>query len=96
MRLAGSHSAPRPAVLMYFGRLSEFLSMTSEQVAVTDAPDTLGQLLQRLRCRGGAWAYELDERQVLLTVDGRYAQPSERIQPGAEIGLHSRRSIFEA
>ena len=84
------------AELMYFGRLSEFLRVTSEKITITDERDTLGRLLQHLRCRGGAWAYELAEHQVLFTVDGVCAQPSCRIQAGVEIGLFSRKSIFEA
>lgn len=82
--------------LVYFGRPSEFLMMTSECIVVPEQIITLGQLLNRLRKRGDRWAYELDDSHVICTVDQRAAIPAEVIADGDEIGIFSMRSLFEA
>ena len=81
--------------LVYFGRPSEFLMMTSECMVVPEQIITLGQLLNRLRKRGDRWAYELDDSNVICTVDQKTAIPAEAIADGDEIGIFSRRSLFE-
>ncbi|MFH2134140.1 MAG: hypothetical protein ABII81_03055 [Pseudomonadota bacterium] len=82
--------------IMYIGRPSEFLLMTSEQMDIPDAVPTLQQVLCRLRERGARWAYELDERHVMCTVNRAPAVLSDRLAEGDEIGIHSRKSIFES
>ena len=81
--------------VLYFGRPSEFLLTTSEQLAVPDAVPTLQHVLDRLRERGARWAYELDARHVMCTVNLLPAVPSACLVSGDEIGIYSRKSIFE-
>ena len=83
-------------LIMYFGRVSEFLVVTSERMAIPDGIYTLEQLLKKLRTRKGRWADELDGMQIVCTVDGKPAVLSDTIGAGAEIAIHSRKSIFEA
>lgn len=81
--------------VMYFGRASEFLLMTSEQLEIQDSIFTLNQMLGSLRNRGDRWAYELDDRHVICTVGHKAAMLSDAIQNGDEIGIYSRKSLFE-
>lgn len=81
--------------IMYFGRASEFLQMTLERMVIPDEGYTLEQVLSNLRKRDGRWAYELDDRHVVCTVDGKSAMLTGAIKPGAEINIFSRKSIFE-
>lgn len=81
--------------IMYFGRPSEFLLMTSERMDVPEGVTTLNQVLGRLRNRGERWAYELDEGCVICTVNRNPAALSDMIDGGDEIGIFSSKSIFE-
>jgi molybdopterin converting factor small subunit len=81
--------------IMYFGRTSEFLMMTSERMGIANETDTLKQVLNRLRERGGRWAYELDDRHVICTVNGKTAALSDTIAVGEEMGIFSRKSWDE-
>lgn len=81
--------------IMYFGRASEFLQMTLERMVIPDEGYTLEQVLSNLRKRDGRWAYELDDRHVVCTVDGKSATLSGTIKSGVEINIFSRKSIFE-
>ena len=81
--------------ILYIGRPSEFLLMTSEQMDVPQAALTLQHVLCRLRERGARWAYELDGRHVICTVNRTPATLSYRLKEGDEIGIHSSKSIFE-
>jgi len=80
--------------IMYFGRTSEFLMMTSERVAIPAGGCTLGQLLGNLYKRGDRWADELDDRYLVCTVNGREAHLFDTIAAGNEVCLSSTRSIF--
>lgn len=82
--------------IMYFGRTSEFLMMTSERMVIPSGRYTLGQLLCSLYKRGDRWVDELDDSHLMCTVNGREARLFDTIAPGAEICLSSRKSIFEA
>ena len=82
--------------LMYFGRVSEFLLVSSERVVIPDENYTLEELLKKLRKRGGRWADELDARQVVCTVGGKVVALSDTLRIGDEIDICSRKSIFEA
>lgn len=82
--------------IMYFGRTSEFLMMTSECMVIPTGRYTLGQLLCGLYKRSDRWAYELDDSHLICTVNGRDARLCDTIRPGEEICLFSRKSIFEA
>jgi hypothetical protein len=82
--------------IMYFGRASEFLMVTSERMVIPVGSYTLGQLLCSLYKRGERWAYELDDSHLMCTVNGRNAGLFDTIAPGAEICISSRKSIFEA
>jgi molybdopterin converting factor small subunit len=81
--------------VMYFGRLSDFLMMTSERIVILDEPFTLRQMLNELCARGERWAYELDENYVMCTVNQESAMLSDSIKVGDEIGIFSRKSDFE-
>ncbi|MFA5824967.1 MAG: MoaD/ThiS family protein [Gallionellaceae bacterium] len=81
--------------IMYFGRPSEYLLMTSECMDIPDGTSTLRQILNRLRKRGDRWAYELDDNHVICTVDLKAAALSDTIADGDEIGIFSSKSIFE-
>lgn len=82
--------------IMYFGRTSESLMMTSERMAIPAGRYTLGQLLCSLYKRGDRWVDELDDSHLMCTVNGRDAGLFDTIKPGAEICISSRKSIFEA
>jgi molybdopterin converting factor small subunit len=81
--------------IMYFGRTSEFLMMTSERMVIPTGCYTLGQLLCSLYRRGDRWVDELDDSHLMCTVNGREARLFDTIAPGAEICISSRRSVFE-
>ena len=82
--------------IMYFGRTSESLMMTSERMVIPTGRYTLGQLLCSLYKRGERWVDELDDSHLMCTVNGREARLFDTIKPGAEICISSRRSFFEA
>lgn len=82
--------------IMYFGRASEFLMMTSERLVIPNEICTLEQVLKRLHMRGGRWVDELDGNQVVCTVNGKVAALSDTVGIGAELAIYSRKSIFEA
>jgi len=82
--------------IMYFGRTSEFLMMTSERMVIPAGRYTLGQLLCSLYKRGDRWVDELDDSHLMCTVNGLDARLFDTIKPGAEICISSRKSIFEA
>lgn len=82
--------------IMYFGRISDSLLMTSERMVISNEVCTLGQMLKALRQRGGRWACELDGSQVVCTINGKTAALSDAIEEGVEIGIFSRKSLFEA
>lgn len=94
-RFFASLESKHEIAILYFGRASEFLLMTSERMAIPDEDYTLGQMLNSLRKRGGRWAYELDDNHVVCTVNGKTARSLDIIRPGAEINILSRKSIFE-
>lgn len=82
--------------IMYSGRTSKSLRMTSERMIIPTGRYTLGQLLCSLYKRGDRWVNELDNSDLMCTVNGREARLFDTIEPGAEICLSSRKSIFEA
>jgi len=81
--------------IIYCGRTSEFLLMTSERMVIPEEGCTLEQLLNRLRLRHESWAYELDDRYVICEINRKHAMPTDDIEVGAEIAIFSRKSIFE-
>ena len=81
--------------IMYVGRTSEFLMMTSERMAIPNGRYTLGQLLCNLYKRGGRWVDELDGSHLVCTVNGREAMLFDAIEAGAEVCLGSTKSIFQ-
>jgi hypothetical protein len=82
--------------IMYFGRTSDALMMTSERMAIPTGRYTLGHLLCSLYKRGERWVDELDDSHLLCTVNGRDAWLFDRIMPGDEICISSKKSLFEA
>ncbi|NOU01198.1 MAG: hypothetical protein HOO95_06460 [Gallionella sp.] len=81
--------------IMYFGRVSDFLMMTSERVGISMEKYTLEQMLNRLRKRGDRWAYELDNSYVICLINGKNALLSDNLKAGDEVGIYSRESMFE-
>ena len=94
--VAASLVSRHEVAIMYFGRTSEFLMVTSERMVIPAGRYTLAQLLCSLYKRGDRWAYELDDSHLVCTVNGREASLFDTIAPGAEICISSRKSIFEA
>ena len=92
---ADSLASRHEVAIMYFGRTSEFLMMTSERLVIPAGRYTLGQLLCSLYKRGDRWVDELDDSHLVCTVNGREARLFDTIAPGAEICISSRRSVFE-
>jgi len=82
--------------IMYIGRTSKSLMMTSERMVIPTGRYTLGQLLCSLYKRGDRWMDELDDSHLMCTVNGQDARLFDTIKPGAEICISSRKSIFEA
>src|SRR5450631_4091026 len=60
--------------IMYFGRTSEFLMMTSKRMVISTGRYTLGQLLSSLYKRGDRWVDEMDDSYLMCTVNGREAR----------------------
>jgi len=81
--------------IMYLGRTSEFLMMTSERMVIPQTPYTLEEMLSCLRLRGGRWEEELDGSHILCSVNGRPAALGDVIEAGVEIAIYSRKSLFE-
>ncbi|MBI3223072.1 MAG: hypothetical protein HYZ46_08465 [Nitrosomonadales bacterium] len=90
--LEGRHEV----AIMYFGRTSDFLMMTSERMAIPGGICTLDQVMDRLRVRGGRWVDELDASHAMYAVNGLDAGPRDTIRAGDEIRISSKKSIFEA
>jgi len=93
---AASLVSRHEVAIMYFGRTSEFLMMTSERMVIPTGRYTLGQLLCGLYKRGDRWVDELDDSHLMCTVNGQDASLFDTIRPGAEICICSRKSVFEA
>lgn len=85
----------REIEVLYFGRPSELLMMTSERLPVQEGALTLGQVLHGLRKRDARWAYELDDSHVTCTVNGNAAAVSDTVAAGDELAIFSRKSLFE-
>lgn len=81
--------------IMYSGRTSKSLMMTSERMVIPTGCFTLGQLLCNLYKRGDRWVDELDDSHLLCRVNGQDASLFDTIKPGAEICISSGKSIFE-
>lgn len=81
--------------IMYFGRASDFLMMTSERIVIPNEPMTLQQLLNRLRARGERWVEELADCHVVCTVNQSSASLMDKVEGGDEIGIFSRKSVLE-
>lgn len=96
MSPSASFVSRHEVAIMYFGRTSEFLMMTSERMVIPTGRYTLGQLLCSLYKRGDRWVDELDDSHLMCTVNGREARLFDTIAPGAEICISSKKSIFEA
>ena len=94
-RLFASLESKHEVAIMYFGRASDFLMTTSERMVIPNKNYTLEQLLNKLRKRGKRWAYELDDRHVVCTVNGKAAKLRDTVEFGVEINIYSRKSIFE-
>lgn len=92
---SASFECKHEVAIMYFGRASDFLLVTSERMVIPNETYTLEQVLNRLRKRGDRWAYELDDSHVVCTVNGKAAMLFDPIEAGVEISIFSRKSIFE-
>ncbi len=82
--------------IMYFGRSSEMLTMTSERMLIPSAGYAITHVLEQLRQRGGRWVYELDDSHVICTINGRTVGLHDTLKTGDELGLFSSKSWLEA
>lgn len=82
--------------IMYFGRPSEMLMMTSERMVIPKAGYAITQVLEQLRQRGDRWVYELDDSHVICTINGRTVSLHDTLQTGDELGLFSSKPWLEA
>jgi molybdopterin synthase sulfur carrier subunit len=81
--------------IVYFGRPSELLMMTSERMVIPSTGSAIAQVLALLRQRGGRWAHELDDSHVICTVNGRAVSLHDTLRTGDEMGLFSSKSWLE-
>ncbi len=82
--------------ILYFGRPSEFLMMTSERLVIPNEGFSIAQALAQLRKRGDRWASELDDSHVICTVNGRAVSLRDTLQTGDQMGVFSSKSWLEA
>lgn len=74
--------------IRYFARLREALGSAEEELAIPAGMRTVGELLQFLRSRGGAWASELAAgRPVLAAVNEEMAGPESVIGHGDTVAF---------
>jgi hypothetical protein len=78
--------------IMYCGRTSESLKMTSERMVIPAGSYTVGKLLCSLYKRGDRWVDEFDDSHLMCTVNGREAGLFDTIAPGAEISFSSTKA----
>ncbi len=82
-----SHHRETSVRLRYFARLRESLQMDGETLPL-EAPVTLGELIARLRERGGVWADALSEtRPIRAAVNQELASSGSPVRPGDEVAL---------
>jgi molybdopterin converting factor small subunit len=82
--------------IMYYGRPSSNLMMTSEQMEIPDEVPKLMQVLDRLRERGYRWSYELDQSHLICTVNDVVARSTDILKESDEIAIFSRKSWLDA
>jgi len=87
-----SPAGTREVEITYFGRTGVSLKMTSERMVIPAGSYTVGKLLCSLYKRGDRWVDELDDSQLMCTVNGREAGLFDTIAPGAEICFSSTRA----
>ena len=74
--------------LLYFARLRETLGLSSEQVELPATVQTIGQITDWLRQRGGAWESELAPgRSVRAAVNQVMASADSAVNAGDEIAF---------
>jgi molybdopterin converting factor small subunit len=89
---SGSLASRHEVEIMYFGRTSESLKMTSERMVIPAGTYTVGKLLCSLYKRGDRWVDELDDSHLMCRVNGREAGLFDTIAPGAEICFSSTKA----
>lgn len=73
--------------ILYFARLREAVGTAGEDLAL-DGMVCVGDLLARLRQRGGVWSEALSASQrVLVAVNQEMARPETPLAEGDEVGL---------
>lgn len=73
--------------VLYFASLRERVGSGGEELPLQDS-QTIGDLLDRLRARGGAWAEALGPaRPVLAAVNQEMAQPDSPVRDGDEVAF---------
>lgn len=77
------------ARLLYFGSLPDRLERAEEDVALPDAVNDVGGLLEWLRTRGGNWEQMLVEGAVQVTVNKQFAEQDTPIGDDDEIAIVS-------
>lgn len=74
--------------ILYFARLREAFGTSQESVELPAGMATLGDLLDWLRARGGAWAEQLAAgRAYRVAVNQDLAGPEVRLQDDDEVAI---------
>jgi len=73
--------------LLYFAKLVDRLGRGGEEVEVPGTVRDVGELLEWLRQRGGAWELYLAEGQVQVTVNRVFARADTAIKDGDEVAI---------
>lgn len=75
--------------VLYFGRPSENLKLSAEQVEMPAQVKTTGDLLAWLRERGEVWAQELTENRIRCAINQEFADWKAPLNANDEVALFS-------
>lgn len=73
--------------ILYFINLPDILDMESEEETVPSSVNTVADLLQFLRLRGGVWDKTFEDVSLKITINKRFAGLDSIIRDGDEIAL---------
>lgn len=73
--------------ILYFAALREAVGTGSEELALADAPTTVGQIRSQLLARGGAWEALAEGRSLRVAVNQRMAEPATPVRDGDEVAF---------
>ncbi|MCB6184382.1 molybdopterin converting factor subunit 1 [Leeia sp. TBRC 13508] len=74
--------------LLYFARLRESFGRETEEIVLPDEVATVGQLIQYLAKRGGAWENELGEDKIFrVAVNQTISTAESELPDSAEVAI---------